>query len=139
MLQPKKITSLLFITILLITSLGNAFGFVACDHGCFSAAHHKSHHTGEHTEDRPEGFTEAYYLYTGASDDLCRDYLIQLSDTLEAKKELVKLPFVVFPLVISAALSNTVDVNLPMFFSYLKSPPEILQTILDHRTIVLIL
>lgn len=138
MFQPKTHTTLLFITILLITSLGNAFGFVACDHGRLSDIHHENHHTGEHTADQPEGFTEARYLHTDEGEDSCRDYRVQLSAGIETNNKNVQLPLYATLDFIFLTSFKTEASLLSGLDPYLK-PPPISQITLTHRTIVLII
>ena len=137
-LKPTKITIFLLVTVLLTTSLGSAFGFVACEYGHQSKIHYDNHPAVQHNDDFSEGSAISDCRLVSDSDDSCRDYFVQLSDRFFEKTESVKCP-------INDTIGSTFDTlpnpahcSLSVRNPYLKSLPIISQTILAHRTVVIL-
>ena len=137
-LKPTKITVFLLITVLLTTSLGSAFGFVACEYGCESTIHSENHSSDKHNDVSSEGSAISDYRLVSDSDDSCHDYFVQLNDNLFNKNESVTCP-------INATLGSASDTwpipehcCLSSRNSNLKFLPIISQTILAHRTVVIL-
>lgn len=74
--RPGKYAVVILIAVLLMSSLGGAFGFVICEHGSFSAVHHANHHKGE-TDTEPKPLP--YYPLPENQEDACCDFAVELS------------------------------------------------------------
>lgn len=138
MCKPTKTTILLLITVLLLTSMSSAFGVVYCDSGCFSAIHHKNHHNDESHEAFCEDYAVAFDQLQEDCADSCLDFTLGLGSYV-IKKELVQCPPNTVLYLPFDKLTNLVSSYLYVYFSRQKSPPEISQTILAHRKIVLLI
>jgi hypothetical protein len=138
MIKPTKITTFLILTLLLLTSVGSAFGVVYCEIGCLSEIHHNNHHTDESHAAFGEDYAVSFDYLLKESDDSCFDYPLELDNGV-IKKEIVKCPANIALYLPSERLTNPVSVLLNVYNPYQKPPPEISQTILAHRTVVLLI
>ena len=138
MLKPTKITIFLLITVLLTASLGSAFGFVSCEYGCESKIHLDNHPSDKHNDDFAEDSAISDCRLVSDNDDSCRDYFVQLSDSLFENNERFKC--LISPTIGSTSdtLPNPVLCSLCVRNPYLKSSTIISQTILAHRTVVIL-
>lgn len=138
MLKFKKITTFLLLTAFLATSFGNAFGFVSCDSGCFSETHHENHHNDESHETIAEDFALPLDQQLHGSDDSCLDFLIQMIDGDLESHEYFKAPASPDTFLINNVFTDLSKTNLHVCATYLLSPLKVSQTILAHRTVVLL-
>ena len=138
MLTPIKITTYLILTVLLMTIVGSAFGAVYCDKGCLSEIHHKNHHTDESHETFGEDYAVSFNHQLKVSADSCLDVPLEFGNGI-IEKESVKCPSNADLYIPSERLSTPVNICLSVYNPYPKSPPEISQTILAHRTVLLLI
>lgn len=159
LLKPNKLLIVLLLTAFLVTSLGSMFGCVICDSGSLSDIHVASHlddhsdkHTGVHAESaidihamvsvhNQEISLDQHYRGSG---DACVDSPLEFSDgILEGTADLKSLPGLKsFPdLKISPTCYELQAVEVSSLFvknSFPNQTPRISQTILAHRTVVLL-
>ncbi len=152
-LKPTKIVTFLLLTAFLVTSLGSVFGCISCDRGCLSDIHLNNHiddHSDNHIDDYTDGHVDVHvYVHVGSQtvsldqhinnkDDSCLDSPIQLGQGVVDKIEIIKWHSNLATISTNERLTTLKNIrfvasNLPQ-----KFPPIISQTILTHRTIVIL-
>ena len=140
----------LLLAAFLVTSQGSLIGSVWCDSGCLSDIHLDSHtdsYTDNHNTDnhidlhvvvRVDNHDVNLDQHISGKDDSCLDSPIQLSNGVVKKAEKIKWRST---LDISSTNDKLVAINnikLVASTPPLKLPPRISQTILAHRTVVLL-
>ena len=152
-LKPTKIVTILLLTAFLVTSLGSIFGCISCDSGCLSDIH-IGNHTDNHTDNHVDVHTDYHFdvhvdvhvdnhivtldQHLSGSDDSCIDSPLQLSNGIVEENESINWHS---SLVISSTNDRLTDIKIITFVvsnSPLKFPPRISQTILAHRTVVIL-
>jgi hypothetical protein len=137
MLKLTQSTTYLLLTLLILTSMNSAFGVVYCECGSSSTIHHENHHTTQSHQTFCEDYAVQFNLQLKKNDS-CRDILLGLEDGV-IKKESVHCSesaiIYFFPEILTASVSTC----LPVLIPFPKSPPEISQNILVHRTVVLLI
>lgn len=136
--KPTKFAISLLIALLLTTSLNNAFGITACEHGLSSEIHHDNHPSDEHKNDLPEGSNASHFQHLTKCGDTCHDYLIYSEDTFTARKVTVKPPVDATILSITDALPNRANFLLSVHPPYKNSAQITSQAITALRTVVLL-
>ena len=153
MLKPTKVITYLILTAFLVTGLGSLLGCILCDSGCLSDTHIASHvddHTDNHIDVHTESYIDVHTVVyidnnTVSLDqhfrdigDSCFDSPIQLSKGILEQIESVETHANVAIISNRDRLTEVIDISLFVSNLTLKSPPRISQTILTHRTVVLL-
>jgi len=135
--KPTKIVTLLLLTAFLTTCLGSMLGCISCDSGCLSDIH-IGNHTDNHIVAHIDNYTEPLDQHISDRDDSCIDSPIQLSKGIF--KEIKSIEWHSNLATISTNERLTTLKNIRFVASNLpqKFPPTISQTILTHRTIVIL-
>ena len=148
-LKPTKIVTFLLLTAFLVTSLGSMFGYVCCDHGCLSDIHIGNHvddhtashvdvHIGNHCDVHVDDYIVSLDQHIGDSDDPCLDSPITLGEGIVKKSEIIKWQSNLATIPANESQATTKNTGLVVRNSPLKFPPRISQTILTHRTVVIL-
>ena len=153
MFKLKRIVTFVLLAAFLATSLGSMLGFVCCDSGSLSETHianHIDYHNDKATDGHVEGLVDfhaviyidgravsidQHYRKTG---DLCVDSSIEISSGIVDEIESVKILTDVDICSIPDELFNVKLVGLFVNNLTPKPLPRISQTILSHRTVVLL-
>ena len=132
-LIPKKIIVFFLLVVFLAVSLGNAFGFIACERGCLSDIHSKNHFA-----DHQHNANVVSLSRNACGDaDTCLDYLIPLTDGIQTDSVRPKCPEAVSLLPSFPVMLDTANIRLSVIPLRPRLIPIISQTILSHRTVVL--
>jgi len=132
-LLAKKIAVFLLLVVFLAVSLGNAFGFVACETGCLSDIH-CNNHTPDHHHENEVSLSQ----YANGGADTCLDYLIPLTNGIKeesVRQKGTEPAVLLFSTRIPSYLANTRLSFAPL---YPEVTLRISQSILSHRTVVLL-
>lgn len=147
-----KTATVLLLTAFLATGLGNMFGCVWCDSGCLSSTHinshlddHRDRHVDVHTtyladihvDVSVKGHTLSLDQHVSDKSDSCLDSSIQLDDG--ARKDNVLIKGQPASVAIPAGIARIVINKDSLLVSkVISGPPRTSQSILTHRTIVLL-
>jgi hypothetical protein len=134
----KKISTILLIVLVMATSLNNASGVMACEHGVSSEIHQSNHHVDEHKDHLPKGDRVLHAQHLTRHGDTCRDYIIQLDNDFLKKRINVVPPPNVSIYLFSNTLPNPKISFLPTNSVYPITSQILSQTLLSHRTVVLL-
>lgn len=149
----RKILSFVLLATFLTTSLGGLLGCVWCEKGSLSETHRSNHldnHSDNHVDKHPENSPDVHAVvningeaitldqHYHESGDSCVDNPIQLSYGIICDVEQIKHPEITAILSIDDLLAVSEPAISLARHSYLKPPQKISQTILFHRTIVLL-
>jgi len=151
--KQTKIVTLLLLTAFLVTSLGSMFGCIFCDSGSLSDIHLGNHiddHSDGHTDKNTAGHTDIHTdVYVGnhtvtldqhinGGEDSCIDSPIQLSKGLVEENESVKCNSNAAMTLTNDSLTIANNIRFVVSNSIQEYPPRISQTLLTHRTVVLL-
>ncbi len=127
----------MLLTAFLVTSLGSMFGCISCDNGCLSDIH-ISNHTDNKIVAHIDNYTEPLNQHISDREDSCLDSPIQLAKGIFKEIESIKWHSNLAAISTNDRLTTLKNIRAVASNSPLRSPPRISQTILTHRTIVIL-